>query len=1005
MKFHDLFLFTPISVTVITILVYLAVVVPLIVVHETVPKAPSNPVPYVGVNLTEAWLDLDELTNGYHPYNSRRNDEVRNWLLRRIDQILKSNGASSAEESRPEFQARRYMGDESLIRAGREGGAHAIATPETVVFNDLVANYSGSALTSIGVSGRKLGVSTYFEGTNIIVYIRGFEDEKGDWWDSEDANAAKVHGRGGVMVNAHYDSVSSGYGATDNGVGVITALQLVEYFTTPENAPKKGIVVLFNNGEEDGLYGAKAFLSHPMATFVHTFLNLEGAGAGGRATLFRATDMEVTQAFGKAARPFGTSVSADGFKTGAIRSETDYVVFRAEGMRGLDFAFWEPRARYHTDQDDAKHTSIDSVWHMLSQSVTTVKALSSDTSWRFNGERGDHDRTKVQNGKGTSGVWFDLYGVALAVFSLKALFAWSVTILVVTPLILIAITYILVRQDRYYFFSGTIRQHDEEEESVSLNGWRGAFRFPAAFIVATLLTIGAAFLVRKFNPFIVFSSSYSVWTMSLSLYFIAFWFIMAGSNFTRPSALHRGYAFMWMYALGWIALVGATVFENQFQITAGYLFVFYESAIFLAFLISLCELFALPTKSSFVGADPDQHGTGDDRNGASSSDRLIAPTSDEIDPTETTPLVGGDGHRTTIGTTFGEGYRRHSYQTRVEAETEDSDEKGRVYGHEQKWSANLPTWTWILQFLLIAPFTLIIVGQVGLLIVTATDQTGTDGSPLILPFLTIAVFTVFLLWPVGPFAHRFSHRIPTFLLLVFIGTLIYNLTAFPFSANNRYKAYFQQTVDLETGLNKVTLAGIEEYIREIISAIPSASGQKIECEERSQVRSGLKFCSWEGTAPNVVPPTQEIPPEKYYQDWLSYNITRVPDQNAATFHISGRETKACVLRFDSPFSKFKVHGSSTGDEFGSVPESGSDQLKLWHRDWNQEWVVDIEWPVSEGKLPGDEGIQGRVVCLWSDQNTPGLIPALDEIYRYAPAWAGISKLTDGLVEGSKPFNV
>ncbi|RFU23960.1 hypothetical protein B7463_g12382, partial [Scytalidium lignicola] len=986
MKLHDCYLFTPISVTAITTLVYFAIIIPLIVVHETVPKAPSNPTPYSGVNLTEAWLDLSELTNGYHPYNSRRNDEIRDWLLTRIDEMLKQNGARQSLDNRLEEQQEgavwRYQGAHHTIGSSSHESKEP---PETVVFSDLVANYTGSALTTIGVSGRKLGISTYFEGNNIIVYIRGSEDEPGDWWNDLDIDPAKTHGKGGVLVNAHYDSVSTGYGATDDGVGVITALQLVEYFSTPANAPKKGIVVLFNNNEEDGLYGAKAFLRHPVASFVHTFLNLEGAGAGGRATLFRATDLEVTKAYGKATHPFGTSISADGFSSGFIRSETDYIVFRAEGMRGLDVAFWEPRARYHTDQDDAKHTSIDSVWHMLSQSVSTVKALSSDTSKRFNGERSDHARDKVQNGKGTAGVWFDLFGGTLALFSLRALFAWSVTILVVTPLILIAVTYILIRQDKYYFFSGTVKRDDE---SYSLDGWRGAFRFPVAFIVATLLTVGAAFLVRKFNPFIVFSSSYSVWTMSLSLYFIVFWFIMAGCNFTRPSALHRGYTLMWMYAFGWILLFVATIYEDQFKISAGYLFVFYESAIFLAFLISLCELFALPTKTSVVEAAFDEQEAREYHNGPSSSDHLIAPGSDEIDAeaTETTPLVGGDGHRTTIGTTFAAGYRRRSVQTRAEAE--DDSEKGQVYGQEQKWSSGLPTWTWLLQFLLVCPFILIIIGQVGLLIVTATDQTGTDGSSLILPFLVIAFFSVLILWPIGPFAHRITHHIPTFLFLVFLGTLIYNLVAFPFSSNNRYKAYFQQTVDLDTGINRVTIGGIEEYI---------------QCETRPLVRSGLKYCSWEGLPPKVVSIPDGVPPEKSYQEWLTYNVTRVPDRNMATLHIFGRETKGCVLRFDRPFSGFRVHGAAADDKFGSVPESGSDQLKLWHRDWNKEWVVDIEWPISEGKLPGDEGIQGRVVCLWSDQNTRGRIPALDEIYRFAPAWSSISKLSDGLVEGSKPF--
>jgi len=88
-----------------------------------------------------------------------------------------------------------------------------------------------------------------------------------------------------------------------------------------------------------------------------------------------------------------------------------------------------------------------------------------------------------------------------------------------------------------------------------------------------------------------------------------------------------------------------------------------------------------------------------------------------------------------------------------------------------------------------------------------------------------------------------------------------------------------------------------------------------------------------------------------------------------------------------------------------VPASGSDQIKLWHRKWDEGWEVDVEWPMSDGRKIGEEGMEGRVVCLWSDENTQGVIPALDEARRYVPAWVGISKLNDGLVEGSKPFSV
>lgn len=991
MKLSNPFTFLPLSVTLITTAVYLAILTPLIVVHETVPPAPTNATAHRGLNLTEAWLDLAELSNGYHPFNSRRNDEVRDWLLRRIEGILDINGALSRLED---------LGDDMEVGDSPVHGELRARTksPPVTVFNDIVSNYTSTALATIGVDGRRLGISTYFEGSNIIVYIRGTEDEEGEWWE-EPIVKGETHGKGGVMVNAHFDSVSTGYGATDDGMGVITALQLIRYFTTAGNTPKKGVVILLNNGEEDGLYGAKAFLSHPIASFVHSFLNLEGAGAGGRATLFRSTDAEITHAYGRARHPFGTVVSADGFEQGVIRSQTDYVVFQAEGYRGLDVAFWEPRARYHTDQDDAKHASIDSLWHMLSASVETTRYLSADTSSKFDGPRGDGSSSKVKNGRGSDGVWFDLFGQSFAVFRLHSLFAWSVTILVVSPLVLILVTVFLVRSNKYYLFSRSIKSVGSEDEPTPLDGWRGVFRFPVAFIVSAALTVGAQFLIRKFNPLIIYSSPYSVWAMSISLFFAAFWFLMAGANFVRPSALHRGYALLWLFVIGWGVLVATTVFENRYKVSGGYLFVFYQSAIFLATLVSLLELFALPTKALIAEGSHDEQEVRQGLEAVPHSDAIIAPT-DEVedegaDASETTPLVGGEhGNSRTFGTTFANRYRQGI------AETGDLiDESPEVYhafGDEQKWSAKLPTWTWLLQFLILGPFILIIVGQVGLVVVTATNQTGTDGGPLLLPYLAIAFFSVLLVLPLGPFMHRITHHVPTFLFLVFIGTLIYNLTAFPFSANNRYKAYFQQTVDLDTGLNTVTLAGIEEYIRDIISHIPSASGQTISCTPNPNIRSGLSFCTYRGPAPRVVRGVPDgVPPEKGYHGWLSLNATRSSDKSAR-FHIKGRETKACAIRWDDPFSAFHVHGAAPGG--ADVPPSGSDQIKLWHRDWDREWVVDAEWAEGEGR-------SGRAVCAWSDHNKLGLVPALDEVQRFMPAWTSAVKLAEGLVEGSKRFVV
>ena len=300
-------------------------------------------------------------------------------------------------------------------------------------------------------------------------------------------------------------------------MGVVTTLQIVDYFTTPGRQPKHGIVCLFNNGEEDYLWGARAFAYSPMMPFIHTFVNLEGAGAGGRAMLFRTTDKEVTEAYSQSPHPFGSVIASDAFGLGAIKSQTDYVVFNGVyGQRGMDIAFYLPRARYHTNQDDVKHTSRESLWHMLSAAVGATEGLSGDTGDTFIGGRPDGRRDIVPNGGSSDGVWFDLFGRSLIVLALRGVFAWTLTLLIAAPLILLLITVILIRKGKYYFFTSSFKIHaeDSDEDAIDIGGWKGFIRFPFALTVASSLVLGSALLVTKFNPLIVSSSIYAVWVAS-----------------------------------------------------------------------------------------------------------------------------------------------------------------------------------------------------------------------------------------------------------------------------------------------------------------------------------------------------------------------------------------------------------------------------------------------------------------------------------------------------------
>lgn len=362
-------------------------------------------------------------------------------------------------------------------------------------------------ISNISYNGRETG--HYFESTNKLVYIRGTEDEDGEWWKRDQGR--KI-GKGGVLVNAHYDSVSTGYGATDDGMGCVSVLQMLDYYTknVTGRQPKRGIVLLLNNGEEDGLYGAMAYVQSPLYYFTTTFVNLEGAGAGGRAILFRATDLEVVKAYNHAPHPFGSVIAFDGFQLGLIKSGTDYSVWKDNfGQRGLDIAFYRPRARYHTNQDDTRHASRESMWHMLTNSLAAVDYLQKDTSSFTDDSPAEGDKRKVSSGRPTEGAWFDMFGQGFASLELRGLFAWALTLLIVTPLILVLVSYLLSRNDKYYYFSRNAKV-DADDASVSLGGWKGFFRTPLAFVFSAGLTFAAAFLTHKVNPEIIYSSEYVV---------------------------------------------------------------------------------------------------------------------------------------------------------------------------------------------------------------------------------------------------------------------------------------------------------------------------------------------------------------------------------------------------------------------------------------------------------------------------------------------------------------
>lgn len=190
------------------------------------------------------------------------------------------------------------------------------------------------------------------------------------------ARIAGTESEGLIVLVAHYDSVPSGPGASDDGVNVAIALEVARALRAGP-APRQPVEIVFTDGEEQGLLGAQAYVDSgvagdPARTVV---VNLEARGVSGRAVMFEMVGTELTGAVA-AADPVTTSFAAAVYAV--LPNVTDLSVFAAAGMRGLNYAFFGGSARYHTPDDDIAHLRPGTVQDMGESALATVRALSAE---------------------------------------------------------------------------------------------------------------------------------------------------------------------------------------------------------------------------------------------------------------------------------------------------------------------------------------------------------------------------------------------------------------------------------------------------------------------------------------------------------------------------------------------------------------------------------------------------------------------------------------------------
>jgi hypothetical protein len=238
---------------------------------------------------------------------------------------------------------------------------------------------------------------------NIITQLKGSENGKA------------------LMLVAHYDSVPTSLGASDDGAGVAALLETLRALKT--GAPlKNDLIFLFTDGEEVGLLGAQAFVNEsPLAKNVGMVLNFEARGNSGPAFMFETSQQngwlikELAQA---APHPQASSLMSELYRM--LSNDTDLTVFKKAGMSGLNFAYINGSHHYHALLDNSEQIDERSLQHQGDYALALSRHFGN---------------VSLQNTKAGNDVYFDFLGLSLVAYPVQ----WVLFLAVALLLLFVAV--------------------------------------------------------------------------------------------------------------------------------------------------------------------------------------------------------------------------------------------------------------------------------------------------------------------------------------------------------------------------------------------------------------------------------------------------------------------------------------------------------------------------------------------------------------------------------------
>ena len=853
--------------------------------------------------LDAAWHDLQVITEKPHPYTSHFNDNVHDYLLQRVEQISKKSKFIEVSDDSANGVSKLFQ--------------------HLDVFND------SSTETRL----------VYYESSNILVKVEG-----------------KSPQLPGLLLSAHFDSVPTGYGATDDGKGVVSLLALLQYYS--ENQPERTIVFNFNNNEEFGLLGATIFTYSEWFKLVSYVINLEGAGAGSKAALFRTSDTATALLYEKSVKdqPFGNSIYQQGFYSRFVSSETDYKIYELNGLRGWDIAFYKPRDMYHTGKDTVQHTSKAALWHMLNIAWQLSKYVVADQTTASQEILDDESNS-------SPAIYFDIISKWFFVVSARQLYVWNIVLLCVLPITLILLRIVCNKL-------GTWRMPTSALFT----------RIPFALFVSSFTIYFTKELLLQLNPTIWSRNFILPFLFCISEFLLINTLVLALFEYLWPIQDFKTLSLLELSAIAWLFLLKCTwdLSSSGFKATGVYPVTVFYLFISLASMFGLCSM-CFGKRSNATNDYDNSEFMRPDTNDTHSIECPRQPEDSET--TETSPLINTPSS---------------SVQSSPIASSKS------LPGAVQYLQRTL-NYDWSAQYLLAVPINAFLIWESLFNLFDALSMTVQESNKATEAVFKFAIYgAIFLCSPLLPFTTKLNRFVVIILGVVTILAASFSLFAAPYTELAPLKLRFVQRIDIsrETKQNVEIYGRAGANIQEVLSSLPSRPN--VSCKDSG---SGTELCVYEGMWPNFGIPMKVDVVKNTHNDKEHFEY----EPYFADLRINVADNRLCLMKFNTTGKKhlkqveFKVGNETTTHSYRT--DEGIDSLLLHKLSWNVPYYdVQLKW-IPQYTAEGSSDTLGvSIDCYWGEFDETIVngqvvqkIPAYNELLQFLPETFIVSNRESGMV--------